>query len=266
MFLTVMPTQKFKFHLAYRGSNYSGFQVQPKKITVQSILEQTLQKVLQEKIKVTASGRTDTGVHAIEQIFHIEVKSQKALQRLKRKDILYSLNSVLPDDILINQLQKVTNSFHAQKSAKEKTYTYFLLLSKYKNPFLEDYVWRLNMDLDLVSMQKAAKHIVGKHDFSSFCASDSCAKGKTREIKNINITSKCPAPFFRFKNEKYIQIEITGTGFLKQMVRNIVGTLVEVGQNKRQSVDVKKILKAKDRKKAGITAPAKGLFLKRVRY
>jgi tRNA pseudouridine38-40 synthase len=176
------------------------------------------------------------------------------------------MNEVLPPDIVVKDRKAVSVDFHALKSAKKKAYVYYLLISPYKNPFIEDKVWRLTKPLDEQALQKALNYLIGQHDFSAFCASDSKVKSKIRHIHSIKITKQAPSAFFKLKGEKYLCLEFVGSGFLKQMVRNITGTLVRVGQDKLKPVDIKKILQSKDRKQASLTAPARGLYLKKVWY
>ncbi|MBF0106512.1 MAG: tRNA pseudouridine(38-40) synthase TruA [Deltaproteobacteria bacterium] len=257
---------RYKITLAYHGREYFGFQVQPQKKTIQGALEDTFFKILGETLRVTPSGRTDTGVHAKKQTCHLDILSQKAIQRADAADMVYKLNAVLPNDCRVISFKKTKDTFHAQRQCRQKKYTYNILVSRFKNPFLNDFVWCLHTPLDQQAMKKAAVALTGTHDFSAFCASDSAAKNKTRKILKITFSNRKPSAFLAIKGETYISITFTGTGFLKQMVRNMVGTLVAVGQHKIKPLDIKKILHSKDRKKAFATAPAKGLFLTEVNY
>lgn len=255
----------FKLKLAYNGKNYSGFQTQKNLPTIQTVLTKALSQITGENVVVNPSGRTDTGVHALAQFANFTLKTQKAIARAKKPGFVYQLNCVLPDDIVA--LSSVPKSgFDAQKSARSKKYEYMILISARPNPFLENLLWRLPKPLNLSQMKMAALSLTGKHDFSSFCAADSTAKTRVREILSIRITTNSPAPFFALPGEKFIRLEFHGRGFLKQMVRNLVGTLVEVGEGKRRPSDMVKILAAMDRKKAGRTAPPQGLYLKSVHY
>ena len=259
----ISPT--FKLTVSYNGRNYSGFQRQPDKATLQQILEQAIEKILGEKTSVVPSGRTDTGVHALHQVCHFNLKTPKALARISDAKTIYRLNCVLPDSIVVLDCAP-KSGFHAQKNARSKIYEYVILISPSVNPFLETLVWRIPKLLRLASMKKAARLLVGKHDFSSFCAADSTAKTRVREILKIQFSQKSPAPFFSLPHEKFLRLEFHGRGFLKQMVRNIVGTLVEVGEGKRPPEDIAHILKARDRQHAGKTAPPQGLYLIHVDY
>lgn len=255
---------RYKIQLVYNGKNYFGFQVQPKRLTIQAVVEAALKRILREKIKITASGRTDTGVHALGQVCHFDVNSQKAICRINKEDIIYKINSVLPKDIQIISFKKCHKDFHACYHAKFKKYVYYILLTKNNNPFIGDFLWCVHTPLDQKAMKKAATYLLGTHDFKAFCASDSAVKSKVREIKSIKFSNKKLSPVLAIKGESYLCIEFLGTGFLKQMVRNMVGTLVAVGQHKIQPHEIKGILKSRDRKKAFVTAPPQGLFLKEV--
>lgn len=257
--------QTYKLTLAYNGQGYFGFQRQPHKKTIQSELERALFKILREKTALIPSGRTDAGVHALRQVCHFEIKTKKALVRLKKKNFLTSLNSVLSQGISVLSCVR-KSGFHARKNAQKKTYEYLILLSRQPHPFLEDLVWRIPHPLDAHKMEQALPFLKGRHDFSAFCASDSTARKKSREIFSITLSRKHPFPFFKISGEKCLRIQITGSGFLKQMVRNLVGTLVEIGKNKRAPSDLKTILETKDRRSAGLTAPARGLYLKKIFY
>lgn len=241
---------RIKLTLQYIGTHYSGWQVQPNGVTIQEILQKALSQILQEKITVVGSGRTDAGVHALAQVAHFDTIKDLSLFKICR-----GLNAILPKDISVLGAESVPRDFHAQLSAKSKTYAYQIWNHAIRNSFLQEYSWHMPYPLDIGRMQKAARYLVGEHDFKSFCAANSTAKTTVRRIKKIQIV---PGPLIHFS--------ITGSGFLKHMVRNIVGTLVEVGQKKRTPSDIKKILKSHDRRKAGRTAPAKGLFLVKVIY
>ena len=255
----------YKFTIAYDGRAYLGFQEQPSGATVQSTLEAAFKKILGEDVRVVPSGRTDSGVNAVAQVCHAIFHTKKACERLAKKDFILRINSVLPDDIAVTAATK-SPGFHARKNAKGKTYEYLILQSRTKNPFLEDKVWRVALPLDTAAMKRAAHHLIGRHDFSAFCASDSTVKDKTREIFDILIDRRSPAPFFKLPRESYVRLTFMGGGFLKQMVRNIVGTLVDVGLGKTTPERVKEILKSRDRRRAGPNAPARGLYLRHVNY
>lgn len=257
---------RFFITLAYLGTGLSGFQDQPGKETVQTTVERALEKVLGEKLRIIPSGRTDKGVHAIAHPAHFDVKSEKALARIHKSDFLLKLNAVLPDTIVATSVRETRNDFHARKSADAKEYTYLILLATHKNPFWEDRVWRISKNLDVMAMKKATRHLLGTHDFSSFCASDAAPGSKIKTIKNITIHQPLPAPAFALPDQFLLQISFIGDGFLKQMVRSIVGTLVEIGLGRLNPEHMKAILNGKDRKLANRTAPAQGLHLVSVKY
>lgn len=248
---------RIKLVIQYKGTNYHGWQTQPNGATIQKILEEKLSRILNTSIKVVGSGRTDAGVHALGQVCHFDLPMDVEWSRNngKLKRFVLSLNSLLPADIVILAVKSVSNSFHAQKSAKKKSYDYYIFNSPLRNPFLEEYSWQVASPLSIGKMRRGAKILIGEHDFRAFCASGSSVKTTVRKVYGITIH---PPPLIR--------ISITGNGFLKQMVRNIVGTLVDVGKGKTTLFQFRKILKSRDRRLAGKTAPAKGLFLRRVEY
>jgi len=258
---------RFKITISYNGQGFSGFQVQPRQVTIQSELEKAFKRILSENSRTTPSGRTDAGVHALAQIIHVDFESEKAIKALKNiPRVIISLNSVLPENIRVLKISRTTKNFHARKNAIEKTYLYKLVSSHTTNPLLSHCAWQMRQSLDLTTMKKATKHLIGKHDFSAFCAADATVKTKTREIYSIKFHTRKLSADLALLGEKYLTIEFTGSGFLKQMVRIMTGTLVAVGTGKIAPKDVKTILKNKDRTKAPKTAPAHGLYLKKVRY
>lgn len=243
---------RIKLILQYKGTHYHGWQVQPNGVTVQEVLQKALSKIYDRKMNVMAASRTDSGVHALGQVCHFDIEEGGATPPLQR-----GLNSLLPPDISVIAAEPVSDTFHAQKSAKKKIYEYRIHNSFLRSPFLHEYFWQIPYPLDVKKMKMAAKYLVGKHDFQAFCASGSSVKTTVRRVYGIVIS----------KSEgDLILITITGSGFLKQMVRNIVGTLTDVGRGKILPLQVKKILKSRDRRKAGPTAVAKGLILKSVIY
>lgn len=274
-----MSFQRIKLTIQYKGSSFAGWQRQPRLRTVQSVLEESLAKVISYPVHITASGRTDAGVHALAQVCHFDLplevlKKNESLQERLQK-IQLGLNSNLPDSISVIQIEKASQKFHSQLASKKKTYSYLILNSRARSPFLSDYSWRVTPDLSIKAMREAAKHLVGFHNFKAFAASDGNAKTFEREILKISIRSFKKFEFFENSfdfqpglgsKDRLIQIKVEGSGFLKHMVRTIVGTLVEVGRGYRVAADLEKILKSQDRKKAGKTAPAQGLFLFSVNY
>ena len=246
--------RNFKIIFEYDGAGFCGWQTQGQgERTVQGDLEAVLLKVFKKPIKVIASGRTDSGVHARGQVI-----SFKADTRMKPLEIQRALNSLLPPDIAVLEVREVKNDFHAQYSVKEKTYRYTILNRKYRSVFLRDRVYFYPYPLNVFRMRKAAKYLVGRHDFKSFQAYDPlrAERQTVRTIKKIMIK----------KEGDLIHMDVTADGFLYKMVRNIAGTLLAVGSGQLPLKEMPKILKAKNRQTAKETAPAQGLCLMAVKY
>ncbi len=263
--------RNIKITIQYIGTNYVGWQVQPQGPSIQGVLQEILSELLHEKIIVTGSGRTDSGVHALAQVANFKTTHSMDIETIQR-----ALNAKLPWHISILKIEEVDAEFHAQKNATSKTYSYFILHSDQKIPLLSSYSWRLYGELDLKKMEECLKMLVGRHDFNAFKAADSTAKTSIREIQSAKLSSwRNPGSIFinssssinlPFLNSSLITITLQGRGFLKHMVRNIVGTLVEVGQGKTSVDEFRRIFESKDRTQAGKTAPAWGLFLVEVEY
>jgi tRNA pseudouridine38-40 synthase len=246
--------RNLKITFEYDGSQFSGWQAQAQgERTVQGEMEAVLLRIFKQPIKVIASGRTDSGVHARSQ-----VASFKADTRMKPLEIQRALNSLLPADIAVHEALDVKSDFHAQYSVKEKTYRYTVLNRRHRSVFLRDRVYFYPFPLNISNMRKAAKHLIGRHDFKSFQAYDPlrAERQTVRTIKKIVIK----------KEGDLIHIDVTADGFLYKMVRNIAGTLLAIGAGQLPLGDMPKILKAKDRKSAWDTAPAEGLCLMKVKY
>jgi tRNA pseudouridine38-40 synthase len=243
--------QKLKLTIAYDGSAYHGWQIQPNGITVQETLQQALATMTGESLTVYGSGRTDAGVHAWGQVAHINTSTTIPLNDLWR-----GLNALLPDDIVIRSVEAVTDEFHARKSAKAKTYLYCIDNGPQPNPLTRLYFWNIRKTLDISAISRAADLLRGTHDFISFKAADGETATSIRSMNNVRV----------FMHGRYIYILLKANGFLKNMVRIIVGTLVEIGAGKRDWQSLAAILAARDRKMAGITAPGKGLVLRTVYY
>ena len=242
---------RYRLDISYDGSKYFGFQIQPNKDTIQERLEKAFEQVYREKIDIVASGRTDAGVSAICQVCHFDTDTAVDT----RKNVGY-LNSILPSDIRVLSINPTDADFHARKSAKEKTYIYNFYVGS-GIPVYEGFATNIGYNLDITAMREACKYIEGTHDFSAFCASNTAVKDKTRTIYNIGITEI---------DYNLYRMEVTGNGFLYNMVRIIMGTLVSVGMGKIKPSDVANIIDSKDRGKAGKTMPPKGLYLKKVVY
>ena len=278
--------RKIKLLIQYQGTNYRGWQLQPEGPTIQELLQDILSEICHEKITVFGSGRTDSGVHALAQVAHFSTSHEIDLETLHR-----ALNAKLPHDVVVLSVEVAAPDFDAQRSAKQKTYSYFLLHSDHKSPFLSSFSWRVYGDLDLEGMQECLDMLVGEHDFASFKAADSTAKTSIRRIEAARL-QRVPLrdlgnslmglfglagviPTLGAEDNFHpveeggpalIVISLKGPGFLKHMVRNIVGTLLEVGLRRIGVEEFKNILEARDRTKAGATAPPWGLFLIKVDY
>lgn len=243
--------RNIKVIIQYKGTKYAGFQRQPDQPTVQETLKKVLSQILQEDIDVIGSGRTDAGVHAKGQVINFFTRSDINCGRLK-----WSVNSLLPEDIVIKEAEAVDKDFHARRSAVSRKYRYLVLNRDYRSPFWGDYSYFFSQDLDISTMQKASEALIGKHDFSSFCVAESKPECCTRHMKNIEISRENDLVYFDFE----------ANAFLHNMVRVMVGTLIKVGVGEIKADQMVKILEAKDRKKAGTTAPAHGLTLMQVIY
>lgn len=236
--------------IAYDGTNYSGWQIQPNRKTIQETIQNSLSVLFKKKeIPIFAAGRTDKGVHAIEQTAHFSLEEEFDIKKL------FSLNGILPKDIFITKIEQEQKNFHARLSAKYKTYKYFLKTTNFC-PFLEKYYLFYKKKIDFFLLKKAASKFIGTHDFTSFSNTNTNVKNKIRTIKKLNIEKK----------EDLITFEITANGFLYKMVRTIIGTLLDVACNKIKLSEIEKIFIAKDRKKASQAIASKGLFLTKVHY
>ncbi|MEW6170676.1 MAG: tRNA pseudouridine(38-40) synthase TruA [Candidatus Omnitrophota bacterium] len=250
--------RNIKLTLEYDGTHYNGWQCQCKaqnakcKIkTIQETIEKALQKILQEKTRLIVAGRTDAGVHAQAQVVNFKTKSKIPL-----KNIQLALNSSLPKDIIITNIKNVSLDFHSQHDTKSKIYRYTILNRKYSSALLERFVYFYPYYLDIKLMQQEARYLIGIHNFKSFCVTKSCLKDNIRTIKRISVK----------KINDLIYIEIEADGFLHNMVRNIAGTLIEIGRGRFKKGYLKSILLGKNRVLAGPCIPAKGLCLMRVNY
>ena len=239
---------------SYDGTNFSGFQKQPRMRTVQKYLEDSLKEINGGKIvSVHASGRTDAGVHAINQKAHFDMDSKITLDKL-----LKGVNSLLPDDIYVKRIEEVSDDFHARFNAIGKEYIYKINMGEY-NPLERNYVYQYNHKLDLVSMERGLKYLEGEHNFKSFTKVNDEIVDYVRTISQTSIERDS-------KDLNKIVITFVGTGFMRYMVRNMVGLLIEIGEGKRKCEDVIDIISLEDRTKASKTAPACGLYLRNVFY
>jgi len=245
-----------KLTIAYEGSLYSGWQIQPNATTIQEVLQKAVHEVTQENNNVIGAGRTDAGVHALGQVASFRTEKGIPLKKIKS-----AINRYLPKDIRILKTEEVNNTFHPIRDSKKKHYRYILALTENEHPLFLNRVWHVRKSLNIEAMKSASKYLIGKNDFSSFKASDGESIDSVREVYSVDIKEES----FYLYDIAYV-IDVTGNGFLKNMVRNIVGTLIDVGSTKITSGDFKQILDAKDRKKAGVCAPASGLYLVSVMY
>lgn len=244
--------QRYKCVISYDGTGFSGFQIQPNKRTVQGVLEQALMKIHKGlQVKITGSGRTDAFVHAKGQVIHFDTPLSIPENRWA-----IALNSLLPNDLSILSAEKAGTHFHARFDTAGKEYRYYLYLSDERNPFLRHYAYQYPYTLNLEAMKEASQYLLGTHDFTSFCSAKTEVVDKVRTIKKID---------FLIENQ-FLVIKFVGNGFLYNMVRILVGTLLEVGSGARKPEDLVKILEKKDRGFAGKTAPAHGLYLWKVYY
>jgi len=242
----------FKITIEYDGSAYHGWQRQTMDRTIQGEIETALMTMAGNRVALTGSGRTDAGVHAYNQVANFQCETQLTPGVFQK-----GLNSLLPEDIVITSCEVVPEKFHAQYDAKSKTYHYRILNRPIPVAISRQYAWHIRKELDLDAMRGALRFIVGTHDFKAFEGSGSPRADTIRCIINADL----------FKTDDgYVVLKIEGDGFLRFMVRNIVGTLVDVGLGKITPDDFKQILVSRDRNLAGITAPAHGLFLMTVRY
>jgi tRNA pseudouridine38-40 synthase len=247
--------RNIKLVLAYDGSDFSGWQVQPSTATVQGTLAWAIGRVTGEKVLPQGSGRTDAGVHALAQVATFAIESPIPVENLGK-----ALNDVLPATIRVLDAGDVSAEFHARKSARAKTYRYRMYRGAICPPFLARYVWHHPYPLNEETMRQAAALIVGEHDFTSFAAVDP----ERGEEETSNVRTIFSSTWEREGDE--LAYTVRGDGFLHHMVRNLVGTFVLVGKGTLEPSDVKRILQARSRSAAGATAPASGLYLVDVEY
>lgn len=243
--------KRVKLTIAYDGTNYCGWQVQPNGITVEEVLNKALQKLTGENILVIGASRTDSGVHALGNVAVFDTKTTIPADR-----IALALNQRLPEDIVITKSEEVPLDFHPRYCDCSKTYEYHIINTRIPNPTKRLTNYFVSYQLDLDKMRQAASYLVGEHDFVSFCNVRTDVENTVRTITELEV----------WENGDEITIRITGNGFLYNMVRIIVGTLIRVGRGFYEPEKVKEILEAKDRKAAGVTAPAHGLMLMEICY
>ena len=252
--------RNFKLEIEYDGTHYHGWQVQNGKKarasyrnsqTIQHVLEQVLKKILQEDIKLTVAGRTDSGVHALSQVANFKSSSRMPFEKLR-----WAINCLLPKDIKVTRIKNVDLDFNSRFCAKSKLYRYTILNRKYSSALLANRVYFFHHHLDLGLMRREAKVLLGRHNFTSFQATEARQRNPVRTIKRIKI----------IQDKELLYIDIQADSFLYNMARSIAGTLLEIGRGRFPPGSMKKILKMRNRKLAGPTLPAKGLYLVKVKY
>jgi tRNA pseudouridine38-40 synthase len=244
--------KNIRFILAYDGSRYHGWQRQKNGESIQGVIEDQLYQITRENIRVIASGRTDAGVHALNQICHFNTSTKIEPQTLQK-----GLNSLLPHDIFIKQADYVPLDFHARYSARSKIYEYRIINQPEPDIFLRFYSWHIQRRLNLDEMKKCLSSLIGEHDFSAFKSTGSENKDPVRKMLRAEIENT---------SQGRVNFLFEANGFLRHMVRNVVGTMVEVGLGKLGYTDFLDIFESKDRCQAGIKAPPQGLFLVDVKY
>ncbi|MDL1959502.1 MAG: tRNA pseudouridine(38-40) synthase TruA [Deltaproteobacteria bacterium] len=254
------PFRNIKLTIQYNGTKYHGWQRQISQISIQGVIEAALEKMTGEQVCLIGSGRTDTGVHALAQVANFHTDSKIPLE-----GFLKGLNSLLPEDIAILATSEASPGFHSTRDSICKIYCYHILVSDTKIPFWNERAWLLNRSLDIHSMEKALSPLIGTHDFSAFKASGSNAKTVIRTIYSCEIKA-ITGEIFPPSGGLHYMFTIAANGFLRYMVRNIVGLLVQIGLGTRSHEDMVNVLASKDRSLAGPTAPPQGLYLKQVFY
>jgi tRNA pseudouridine38-40 synthase len=245
------PEKKFKLIVEYDGSAYCGWQRQPDRPSVQMALENVLQRLTQEPVTLHAAGRTDAGVHALGQTAHFKCRTG-----LRPEDLQKGMNGLLPRDIVVRSCRAVPLDFHARFDSRWKIYRYRICNQPVRRAVGRQYAWHIYRPLDKAAMAEAAQHLVGRHDFKSFESSGSPRANTIREVMAASWQNV----------DAHLVFEIQADGFLRFMVRNIVGTLVAVGMGKLAAADIPNLLAAADRRQAPPTAPPQGLFLVHVQY
>jgi len=237
--------------VSYDGTGYHGWQCQPNAVSIQEIFQRAVEKVVNEPVKLYAGARTDAGVHALGQVVNFRSQSGIDLNALPR-----AVNSLMPRDIRLTDARQVPDEFHARYSATSKTYVYSILNTRFDSPFYGRFSWHIPYVLDIPSMGDAVAAVKGSHDFASFKKKDETYRSTVREILRAGVR----------RRGDFVYVVIEGTGFLRYMVRNIVGTIVLAGRGRLTLADFQEILDSRDSDNAGPTAPAKGLLLKKIRY
>jgi tRNA pseudouridine38-40 synthase len=251
-----------KLTLAYDGTDFSGWQRQADKRTVQAVVEDALAPIEKQRVVVIAAGRTDAGVHAAAQVASVTLESEIANDDLHR-----ALNATLPADIRVVAIEEAGLDFNARHDARRKTYHYAIWNGMAVPPFLRRYALLVPQQLDIAAMNEAAEALLGDHDFVSFQATGSNVKSTVRRVVSSAVRELEPDFFGPVpRGDRLLRYEVTGTGFLRHMVRNIAGTLIECGRRGSGAPAMRAVVDARDRSRAGATAPAHGLTLWKVEY
>lgn len=243
---------KVLLELSYDGTDYHGWQVQPGRVTVQSTVQDACERVFGARLPVTGCSRTDSGVHARRFYCTVEGDITVPCERIPA-----ALNSLLPPDISVLSAVAVADSFHPRYDCLGKEYCYSIYTGKVRDPLNYKHSWQLCRPLDAEAMRCAARHFIGTHDFAAFCASGSSVTDTVRTVSSLEIKAE---------DDGYVKVCVSADGFLYNMVRIIVGTLVKVGMGKLDAESIDEIIESRDRSKAGNTAPACGLYLNQVFY
>ena len=254
-------TRTFKLTIAYDGSDFAGWQVQPNQPTIQGCLQDAIKTLTGEDVSVIGSGRTDAGVHALAQVASCRLDSWNA----SADALARAINTKLPETIVVNESVQQADGFHAIASAVSKRYRYQIQVGGLRDPFAYRYCWHLKGDVDVQAMQSGARRFEGEHDFASFEATGAPRRSTVRNVKFCGFLPVGNTEVV-LSNASFLALEIEANGFLYNMVRNIVGTLVEIGRGKHAPEWIDELIAAKDRDLAGPTAPPQGLLLKQVTY
>lgn len=238
-------------NVEYDGTAYAGWQVQPKLLTVQGVVEAALMQILGAEVRVHSSSRTDAGVHARNMAVHFHTESDIPLTAFRE-----GANAFLPDDVVIREAKEMPGDFHARFSSKGKWYRYTIYNDDVRSPLTCRTAWHLRGKLDVGLMQEAAQLLVGEHDFQAFRTTGCVAKTTVREIFKVDVTTE----------NEFVYLDFEGSGFLRNMVRMLTGTLAEIGQGRRPLSDLEKLLSGEAGLNSGATAPAQGLCLQEVWY
>lgn len=254
--------RKIRLIIEYDGTNYHGWQIQNDVITVQGKIEEIVSKLNGFPTRVYGASRTDAGVHALSQVAAFDTATMYDTETIKR-----AINATLPIDIRVLCADEVNNSFNPRDDAVSKKYFYLIVNERKPSVFIQRYTAHIKKNLDIDSMLEASECLIGEHDFSAFMGTGTSIKNTIRKIFMLNIESLQEIDFLSVKlRGNFIKINIEANGFLRHMVRNIAGTLIEVGSGRIPASEVKKILKSRNRNLAGPTAPAQGLFLEKISY